>query len=306
MIDFMPPPPWVIAELPKRSQARTRQRAGMDDEGSTLGIRTFYADKKLVQESKQRRAFQEKYILPRIEQSKSIALRGMCSNPRGAAEEIILRALLWAEEEVRIECLDEMLKVMIRMEEGGLFPFWTSKSRSALFEYLLVVTGDMSVQEMAAECEQETWWEFSIELLFVPLEEFGDEELRTIREIEMTQPVVTVRQTAMAVEEMAQKVAAARAVDRLPVFLESRLGQGFLAVDKEEEAARVEMNEAISGLQFLTPDERAGYDAYQKTIVEDARRQLELDKIESKLLKGETIDLDVPESTALDDDPLLA
>jgi hypothetical protein len=306
MIDFMPPPPWVIAELPKRSQARTRQRAGMDDEGSTLGIRTFYADKKLVQESKQRRAFQEKYILPRIEQSKSIALRGMCSNPRGAAEEIILRALLWAEEEVRIECLDEMLKVMIRMEEGGLFPFWTSKSRSALFEYLLVVTGDMSVQEMAAECEQEPWWEFSIELLFVPLEEFGDEELRTIREIEMTQPVVTVRQTAMAVEEMAQKVAAARAVDRLPVFLESRLGQGILAVDKEEEAARVEMNEAISGLQFLTPDERAGYDAYQKTIVEDARRQLELDKIESKLLKGETIELDIPETTALDDDPLLA
>jgi DNA primase catalytic core len=306
MIDFMPPPPWVIAELPKRSQARTRQRAGMDDEGSTLGIRTFYADKKLVQESKQRREFQEKYVLSLIEQSKSSASRGMRSNPRGAAEEIILRALIWAEEEVRIESLDEMLKVMIRMEEGGIFPFWTSKARSALFEYLLVVTGDLSVEEMAAECEKEPWWELSIELLFVPLEEFGDEELRSIREIEMNHPVVTVRQTAMAVEEMAQKVAAARAVDRLPAFLESRLGHGILAADEKEAAAREEMNEAISGLQFMTPEERAAYDAYQKTVVEEARHQLELDKIESKLLKGEKIELDVPGSTQLGDDPLLA
>jgi DNA primase catalytic core len=296
MIDFMPPPPWVIEELPKRSQNKTRARAGMNDEGATMGIAAFFANKKLMQESKQRREFQEQYIIPRIAQSKSIASREFRSNPRAAAEEIILRSLIWAEEEVRIEALDELLKIMIRMEETGLFPFWTVKPRAALFEYLLAVTGDLSVEEMAAECESEPWWEYSLELLFVPSQEFDDDELLCVRDIELSQPVMTVRRTACAIEEMAQKVAAAKAVDRLPEFLKRNVGQGVVRTDKSQEDARVDMNEAISGRQFLTGDERNDYEAHKRSLVEDARRQLELQEIESRLLRGEQIELDSPNS----------
>jgi hypothetical protein len=247
-----------------------------------MGIAAFFANKKLMQESKQRREFQEQYIIPRIAQSKSIASREFRSNPRAAAEEIILRSLIWAEEGVRIEALDELLKIMIRMEETGLFPFWTVKPRAALFEYLLAVTGDLSVEEMAAECESEPWWEYSLELLFVPSQEFDDDELLCVRDIELSQPVMTVRRTACAIEEMAQKVAAAKAVDRLPEFLKRSVGQGVVRTDKSQEDARVDMNEAISGRQFLTGDERNDYEAHKRSLVEDARRQLELQEIESR------------------------
>jgi Toprim-like len=301
MIDLMPPPPWVIEELPKARQAKMMRSTGSAQEGKPMDIDVFMGDSRRRKESHKRMQLQETFLIPHVERRQSPASRQLRSKPRAAAEEIVLRAILWADANDRLDALEALLAVMIRVEEAGLFPFWTSASRAALFDYLVDVDGVMAVDEMAAECEQKEWWKVEVEMLFVPVDEFGDEELKSVRQLELMEPVLTVSQAATAVEEMARKVASGRAVDKLGDYMQAQLGDG------DTDGAQVEpdqvrgMVDAISGLAFKSAAERKELD--EAAIARDAEWEEErkMKILEDKLVRGELVPLDSRDSALAGD-----
>lgn len=242
--------------------------------------------------------FEQKIVIPLIEKMRSPVTRKMTTRPRAAAEEMILRALLKASESKRLEALDKLLSVMIRMEETDLFPFWTSASRDTLFQHLVELTGDPTVEEIAADCEAQDWWNYEIELLFFETEEFGDKELVPIRELEVIEPVVVVEMASSAIHEMARKAASGRAIDKLSAFMEQKLRaltneDNSIARSQQEEAEEQQrILDEVTGLRYLNSEEREEHENAMKAAKAKSERQRLLLEMEQKLLRGEYMELD--------------
>jgi DNA primase catalytic core len=298
LIDLMPTPPWVLAELPKSSR-RVRGKVdhvlGTEYGGTQCDIAEYLQDKRRLKATLERLQIEEKVLIPEIERRRSESSRRLQSRPRASAEEIILRTLIWANEDDRLDAMDALLEVMMEVEEAGLFPFWTSASRASLLQYLVDADGALTVQEMAAECEPKEWWRFDIELLFVDVEDFGDEELKTIRMIELSLPVVTVRQAATAVKEMTRKVATGRAVDKLGDFMQAQLHEGSESNDMERPPTTDEIKDLIdgvSGIAFKTEQERKDMAEAALQVEAELRQAQAVNEMREKLTRNEYVDMD--------------
>lgn len=293
LVDMMRLGPWDYER--QRWPQRKRIALALDDTDDKDAA-VLFKDKKNLRRSMECIEFENRVILPSLERTRSPATRHMKFRPRATSEEIILRSLLQAKEKDRLEALDKLLTIMIRMEETDLFPFWTSQSRESLFHYLVDLTRELTVEEMAAECEEKEWWNPEIELVFFKAEDFGDKELESLREIEVLEPVLSVCMAASAIEEMARKVASGRAIDKLSAYIGNKLRTASLADDESlvhrDDEERQQLLAEVSGMRYLMPEELEEYKEKMKKVRDNAARQRQLRELESKLRRGEFTERD--------------
>lgn len=291
MMDTMPPPPWQVDEMPKWERERllsSSQPSGGDKPSASTA--KWMMNKKNVEQMDKRLQLQEKLMEPHLERQKAPASLRMRSKPRAAAEEIILRTLIWAEPDPRLDALEELVSVMVDVESAGLLPFWTEK-REELFTYILELDDELTVEEMAAECELKPWWTDEIEFLFVPPSEFGDDELLAIHELGRLEPVMVVKQTASAVQEMAAKVATGLAVEQLGEYLAAQVGENSKpgsATDVTPQQIQG-MMDAISGVAFSSPAEQAAMEEAAALRMQDEVREKQMKEIERRFAAGESL-----------------
>lgn len=297
LIDLMPTPPWVLEEVPgsRKIRGKLNHVPGSEVFGTQFDISGYLQDKRRRKGTIDRVKIQEQVLDPEIERRRSEPSTKLKTKPRASAEEIILRSLLWANNDTRLEALEALLEVMIEVEEAGLFPFWTSSARAMLFEYLVDTETSVTVEEMAGECEQKEWWTLEVELLFVPAAEYGDDELKTIREIELTHPIITVTQAATAIQEMAKKVATGRAVDELGSFMQTQLDDGAPSTEgasKPSDDAVKDIIDGVSGMAFKSGKERKELAEASIRLEEEMKEARAVQKLEDSLMRGEYVEMD--------------
>lgn len=307
-MDHLPPPLWAMDDIPRPGNASASRRAAQKQEGAAVSLEEFLSSPKLMKASERRMEFQNQHVIPTIERMRSAESRRIHENPRAAAEESCLRSILWSSGKARYDAYSMLLSVMIRMEANGVGAFWTSAKRRALFQYLgecleLDDGATASVEELASRCEKKAWWCRPIELLFVNPTEFEDDELLTVRVVELERPVESLKQAACSVEEMATKVAMNRAAGRLADFMEPRFGNLSLTGNPEQDAEDLSiMADALSGRSFLSDEERARVERQDEEIERKARLQRERERVEATLERGEFLEYPSHFSPPSDDD----
>lgn len=275
-VKWMPPPPWIVEELPRRKRRYIQQASGLTMGGRDMDLKTYMADKKLVEKSVKRLQAQEAHVLPHIEGRRSEQLKMLKVAPRRAAEEIVLRCLIFASEHDRLDALEKLLEVMVWCEEREL-PFWTSKVRESLFDYLTDVEGPVTPAEMAAYLEEAEWWGAEIEQLFFPVADETDVEWRTLRSLELKNSVAVVESTARSIAEMAGKVAS-----RLALMETGKLAEKMLEKSRKKEygefesllAKQISLKKAVNKTKYLSPDE------VEITKEREAEQKMELEQEE--------------------------
>lgn len=303
---WMPPAPWLLAELPEWKRKRLgygssdlldrEQEDGIDIVGSYSSASTnSFSESKLMRQSMEKIQFQNKYIMPILNARQCDRVKRLKSAPRRSAEEIILRALIFAPEADRLDGLSALVEVMIRCQERNL-PFWTSAEREQLFEYLASVEGPMSAEEMAAYLEEYEWFTPEIEELFLPIEEETDYEWQEIRRLEYKNPLAVVKITAGSVEKMAGIVASRKALDNsgdiLQQLVEKRAllhsnsvspaeNQQLTGELEELTAKQFALHSEIDRSKFLTSEELAE----RKEKMEAEAEKLKWENERKQLLK---------------------
>lgn len=305
-VRWMVPAPYVLSELPQRKREAILRDAGLaplaDNNMNGPSISEAPPDPRQTMLSMKRQEAQERHVLPQIAARRDEAAKMLKVRPRRAAEEMILRALLFASEVDRLDSLDKLLAVMVRCEENGL-PFWTSAQREAFFTYLVAVEGNMAPEEMAAQCENAAWWTENIERLFEPIDELRDAEWKAIRRIELTEPVRTVECTAKAVESMASRVASRLAAEEMEVGLEklveARESEQYEEMDRILEK-QISLKTTIDGTKFMTPESLEEARAKSQADDEKLAYEKEIQDTLAKLKSGTLTD-DLPRRTDLAD-----
>ncbi|KAI0563836.1 DNA primase [Gracilaria domingensis] len=208
-VRWMRPPPWIQKELGKKKK-NTRSLGSMDDDSSPQTLKLSPQELKRIRE---RILYQEQYIFPVLRERRCERAKMTKAAPRRAAEELILRALIFAEEIDRIDALEILLDAIIRCAQKKL-PFWTSKAREGVFEYLSQLEGAPSPEEIAAYLEETEWWCEEIEELFIPIEEEDDPDWAGIRRLEIDHPIDMVETCALSIERMAGIIDSRRAIEK--------------------------------------------------------------------------------------------
>lgn len=256
-VKWMPPPPWIVEELPRKKRRHIQQSSGLTMGGRDMDLKTYMADKKRIEKSAKRLQAQEAHVIPHFERRRSEQLKMLKVAPRRAAEEIVLRCLIFASEHDRLDGLEKLLEVMVWCQEREL-PFWTSKVRESLFDYLTDVEGPVTPAEMAAYLEETEWWGAEIEQLFFPIEDEADIEWQTLRSLEVANPVAVVESTGRSVAEMAGKVAS-----RLALVETGELAEKMLEKSRKKEydeferllAKQISLKKAVNKTKYLNPEE---------------------------------------------------
>lgn len=285
-VSWMPPPAWIVNDLPKKKAEEIRSSMGYDVSNDVIELEAFLSDPKRMKRSSDKMDFQAKYVIPRLREGQCEQSRRLKVAPRRSAEEITLRALIFCSEVDRLDGLQQMLDVMVRCQERGL-PFWTSAEREALFDYLCNVEGSKSPEEMAADLDEKEWWNSEIEELFIPIEEESDMEWRAIRNLEIKHPVKVITTTAMSVETMAGKVRSRIALQESGEIMkqlleESKGGKGLDDVNgelprfddlKELMAKQISLKKEIDRSRYMTPEEIAEREQDRKERIEKVERE---------------------------------
>lgn len=282
-IKWMSPPPWIVEDLPGRKQRSIRRASGLTIAGHDMDLEAFMSDRKLVDKTLKRLKAQEAEVIPHIQKNRSERLEMLKAAPRRAAEEMILRCLIFASEADRLDALDKLLGVMVWCQERDL-PFWTSNGRESLFEYLADAEGPIASEEMAAYLEEADWWNTEAEQLFVPVEDEIDDHWKTLRAIEIANPVAVVESTARCVAEMAGKVAS-----RLALMETGDLTEKMLEKSKKNEfdefdtllARQISLRRAVNKTKYLNPEE----EEMARKEEEKRIKELEQERLRQTILK---------------------
>lgn len=221
-LHWMPPPPWLLDELPPWRRKEVSEAAGYLPSGLDDDLDKFLANKTRAKRSLEKINYQAKHVIPILKENQCEQVKRLRIAPRRAAEEIVLRSLIFASETDRIDALAEVLDVIIRCQKKSL-PFWTSDTRLQLFEYLAIVEGPVLPTEIAAYVEEFEWFSEEIEELFVPLSEVSDVEWKSIRRLEISSPVKAAKNAALSVEEMSRRVKSRLAIDKVKDNMEELL-----------------------------------------------------------------------------------
>lgn len=311
---WMPPAPWLLAELPrwKRNSlgygsdgslgAEQSDTENLLDYRNPLNSNSRDLEPKYLQRSKETIDFQNKYVIPFFEARQCERTKRLKLAPRRSAEEIVLRALIFASEENRLDGLSALVEIMIRCQEKGL-PFWTSIEREKLFEYLASLEGPVSPDEMGAYLEEYEWFTAEIEELFMSVEDETDMEWKEIRMLELKSPVEIVKTTASSVEKMAVIVASRQALNKSGDILQEMvekqaLMESDLPVTSQEQLAKeinslaskqMELQYDIDGKKFLTPDELAEQNQEMEEAAREAKMESERLQLLAELEETETL-----------------
>ena len=285
---WMPPPPWVVEELPKDKQKTLGSEKGYVPPGEESDLDLMLADPKRFKRSMDKMRHQEKHILPGIRERQGDKTKMLKAAPRRAAEEIIIRTLIFASELDRLDAMALLLKVLDRCATRKL-PFWTSRAREAVFDYLGSLEGSVSPDEMVAYLEDMEWWCAEVEELFTPIDTEADVEWKEVRQFEEKEPVEIVRSASMSVETMQGKVQSRLALQESGELMKSLMvtkgdmKTGKLANDpqtmeemKKIVARQVSLRKEIDRSSFLNPEELEERDSQFEEI--DA----EIDLLERK------------------------
>lgn len=290
-ISWMPPAPWLVEELPKwkRKAFEEEEGGGLDGldglgdamDAMEVSSQSRSGNRKRMKESMRKVREQEAVLLPFLEQYRSERVKRVRDKPRVAAEEMVLRSLIFAEEVDRLDALAKLLEVLMRCAEREL-PFWTSEPRERLFEFLSEADGRLRPEEIAAEVEGEEWWIEEIEDLFIRPEEESDLEWQAIRLIEVDSPVQMVASTAQSIELMARTVASRVALAETSDIVRTLNDRSEELESEEVErliAKQITLRKAVNKSKYLTPEEEAEL----KKAEEDRRRKEEEEK-EKKII----------------------
>lgn len=273
---------------------RARKRRASSWRGDSLPkgeLEEFYSDPKRVERSDRILKEQNEYLIPYLKARTCKEIQMLKISPRKSAEEIILRALIFASEMDRVEALEKLLGVMLHCQERDL-PFWTSETREALFEYLADVDGPVSAEEMAVQLEGEEWWSEDVENLFVGVEKVRDQDWRVLRMIEQEHAVEVVESVADAISGMAGRVASRLALEET----ENLLGRALTSCERNDSeeleqilAKQVSLQGAVDRSKYLRPAEVEE----NKRILEKQRRE-EKEREETEIVLGQLKTLSVP------------
>lgn len=300
---WMPPAPWMVDELPSSKRKAVKQASGYNSKGE-IDMQTILSDPALMKRSRERIEYQNEKIMPVLKGRQTEESRMLKEAPRRCAEEIILRCLIFATEEHRLDALSAVMEVMIRCQEKNL-PFWTSGEREALFEYLAAVEGPTTPDEMAASLEDCDWFITEIEALFSPVADEADEAWRDIRELELGHPVAIATSTAMSVEVMAGKVASrmaleesGRVMEKL-VEIQSTQDQAGSTENREKQmedvrqlvAKEVSLRREVDQTRFLSPEELEMREKELNELRQDSERKRMQTELLGMLERNEDIPL---------------
>lgn len=279
---WMDPPEEVLSERKRRRKGYKKKKTGYTSQnivGPTAEEKLeYFSSPKRQKKSVAIRQAQEKYLIPYLKARASKAVQRMKRAPRQAAEEVILRSLIFASEARRVEALDVLLKVMLHCEEQD-FAFWTSVGREKLFEYLADVEGELESMDMAAILEGESWWCAEIEELFMEIEEETDGTWKELRRIEIEHPVEMVEVVSDAIAGMAGKVAQRMVLERTDIVASEASKTSDSELMKKALAEFEASRETLNSSKFLRPSERAEWEEMKE---EEERRAA--DEEESKKL----------------------
>lgn len=277
---------------------KRRRRKGKMSKSSNGGLAKgdsddFFSDPRRVQRSDEILKEQNEHLIPYLRAKTCKEVQMLKVSPRKSAEEIILRALIFASELDRVEALEKLLTVMLHCQERDL-PFWTSEAREALFEYLADVDGPVTPAEMAAELESKEWWSADMQSLFLPAEEVSDRNWKTLRMIEQEHPVEVVESTADAISGIAGRVASRLAVEET----ESLLGQALMLSEKKETegleqilAKQVSLQSAVDRSKYLRPAES---EEQERILQKEREEEIEKQEIETVLEQLQTTSVPYP------------
>lgn len=253
----------------------------------------FFSDPRRVRRSDEILKQQNEHLIPYLRAKTRREVQLLKISPRRSAEEIVLRALIFASELDRVEALEKLLAVMLHCQERDL-PFWTSEAREALFEYLADVDGTVTPTEMAAELEGEEWWGVDMESLFVPAEEVSDQDWKILRTIEQEHPVEVVESTADTISGMAGRVASRLAVEET----ERLLGKALTLSEKKETeglehllAKQVSLQSAVDRSKYLRPAES---EEQARILQKEREEEIEGQEIETVLEQLRTTSVPYP------------
>ncbi|CAN8064185.1 unnamed protein product [Agarophyton chilense] len=283
-VRWLPPPPWIRKELDKMKK-KSRSVSTVNDQDSHP--QKLELSPKELKHIRDRIRYQEKYVLPELRKRRCERSKMTKAAPRRAAEELILRALIFAEEIDRIDALEILIDAIIRCAEKKL-PFWTSKAREGMFEYLSQLEGAASPEEIAAYLEDSEWWCEEIEDLFIPIEEEVDPEWAGLRRLEINHPIEMVQSCALSIEKMAGMVGSRYAIEKSGDVMQ-RLADAVISgsnggiseqevLKKTEELLVKDMpsNKELDRGNFLNPVESAERDKatekFQAKLQEAARK----------------------------------
>lgn len=249
-VKWMTPAPFLLDDLPLRERNRLLASTGRAPDGSALSIDEYYANTRHQKLSYARMDFQASVIGPVLQAQRCTMSRRFYSTPRISAEERVLRSLIFCTESQRLEALEKLLAVMMRVEEQSL-TFWTALNRLQMFDILAAVEGDVTSEEIAAMCEKEDWWTLELEDIFLNDSE-GDREWAEIMEFDRGNPVFAAEIAAKSIEAMEIRI------------------RGRLAVDQFEDAVRGAF-EAGSRGDFASMDDLMAQQILYKRNMRDAR-----------------------------------
>lgn len=221
-VRWMTPAPYIIDELPKREREKLLRSLGREQESGSMSTENYYASTQTRNTLMDRFDFQSETVEPLVRSARCDSSRRTAEEPRRAAEERLLRGLVFCGEAERLDGLERVLAVMVRVEEGGL-RFWTAGDRQGLFAALSEIEGEVTPDEIAAACEREEWWGESVEDIFLP-DGSGDDEWDEIRRIDLANPVDAVEAAAGAIEAMEKQIRGRLAVDKMDASILGAIG----------------------------------------------------------------------------------
>ncbi|PXF40603.1 DNA primase [Gracilariopsis chorda] len=300
-VQWLPTPPWILKEL-KKSKKIAQKKASLSSMGEKE--EDIKVSPKELKRIRERIQFQERYILPGLKERRCEQSKLTKSAPRRAAEEFILRTLIFAEEIDRIDAMEILIGAIIRCAEKKL-PFWTSKERESLFEYISELEGAPTVEEMVAYLEEMDWWCQEVENMFTPIDVETDPEWAAIRQLEIDHPIDVVKACAYSVERMAGMVASRNAIEESGDIMQ-RLVQEQAAAASTDDASREdfvmhsrqlidrsnELSKSIDRTAYLNPEEAAEREEAMKEVNTRLRKA----ELKEKLLEDiESGDFSPPE-----------
>lgn len=301
-IYWLPPPPWLLEDLSPKRLKEVSEASGYIPDGATdEEIESFLKNKTRVKRSLEKMEYQSEKIIPLLQQDRCEQVKRLQIAPRRSAEEIILRALIFANENDRVNALAEVLDIIIRCQKKGL-SFWTSDKRMQLFETLATLEGPTTYEEIAAYVEEHEWFSAEIEELFVPLTDIADHEWRAIRAMEIKSPVKAAKSAASSVEEMSRRVKSRIAVSDVNDNMAELLALEAAKPDSEKEAEErdklkeallaqhVALRKQIDQTEFMTESELEKTWKAVEEAEEEKRWELERAELLSKLQRREKIE----------------
>lgn len=290
-VRWMPPAPWILDELAPRERNRLLASAGLAPDGSTLSLSEYHASPGRRKLSLGRLDFQSRVVEPAAAKSRCKMSRRFISNPRAAAEERVLRALIFCGDEAhRLDALDALLRVMMRCEEKSL-SFWTANERLRLFDVLAAVEGNVKPEEIAAACEGESWWTFELEDIFIDDFE-GDAEWAQIMQFDRDNAVLAAEIAAKVIEAMETRIRGRLAVDKMDVAIRGAIEAGergdFDSMD-DLTAQQMMLKRAMRQSSVSSPEQHALIQQKVEEIKKEMEQEEQERRVEELLKSGEIL-----------------